>query len=166
MAQVSEFAEIGWGTRTARAPPSPLRGREPASKTILMGHELIRNEREISHPVADLGRRRSPAIPLALLLLALATVFLFGGDRGYFYKPFIDDHITLHHMTMTENLAPEHHFLGFYRQILDADGNRSYVPYNRFPPLGHVLIRLVTLPFPDDISARVLAARLLRPPQY
>ena len=105
--------------------------------------------------------RRSPAVPLALLLLALATVFFFGGDRGYFYKPFVDDHITLNHLTVAENLAPEHHFLGFYRQILDADGNRSYVPYNRFPVLGHVLIRLVTLPFPDDISARLLAARLL-----
>ena len=105
--------------------------------------------------------RRSPALPLALLLLALATVFLFGGDRGYFYKPLRDDHITFNHLTVAENLAPEHHFLGFYRQTLDADGNRSYHPYNRFPPLGHVLIRLVTLPFPDDISARVLAARLL-----
>lgn len=105
--------------------------------------------------------RRSPALPLALLLLALATVFFFGGDRGYFYKPFVDDHVTFNHMTVAENLAPEHHFLGFYRQILDADGNRSYHPYNRFPPLGHILIRLVTLPFPDDISARLLAARLL-----
>lgn len=105
--------------------------------------------------------RRSPAVPLALLLLALATVFLFGGDRGYFYKPFGDDHITGNHLTVAENLAPEHHFLGFYRQVLNADGNPSYEPYNRFPPLGHVLIRLVTLPFPDDISARVLAARML-----
>ena len=110
--------------------------------------------------------RRSPAIPLALLLLALATVFLFGGDRGYFYKPLKHDHVTANHMTVAENLAPEHHFLGFYRQLLDADGNRSYTPYNRFPPLGHVLIRLVTLPFPDDISTRLLAARMLRLPQY
>ena len=120
-----------------------------------------RSGRDVKNPVANLEWWRPPAPPLALLLLALATVFLFGGDRGHFYKPFIDDHITLNHMTVAENLAPEHHFLGFYRQILDADGNLSYLPYNRFPVLGHILIRLVTLPFPDDISARLHAARML-----
>ena len=126
-----------------------------------MGDELIRNEREMSHPVANLEWWRSPAPPLALLLLALATVFLFGGDRGYFYLPETDAHVTYNHMTVAENLAPEHRFLGFYRQILDADGNLSYDLYNRFPVGGHILIKLVTLPFPDDISARLHAARML-----
>ena len=104
---------------------------------------------------------RSPATPLALLFLALATVFLFGGDRGHFYRDRAHEHITWNHMTVAGNLAPEHHFLGFTSQFLDADGERSYSPYNRFPVLGHVLIRLVTLPFPDDASTRLFAGRML-----
>ena len=111
--------------------------------------------------VANSEWSRSPAPPLALLFLALTTMFLFGGDRGYLYRNIIDEHVTWNHMTVAENLAPEHHFLGFYRRILDADGNPSYEPYNRFPVLGHVLIKLVTLPFPDDMSARLFAARML-----
>ena len=111
--------------------------------------------------VANLEWSRSPAPPLVLLFLALTTMFLFGGDRGYSYKKNFDEHVTWNHMTVAENLAPEHYFLGFYRRILDAAGTPSYEPYNRFPVLGHVLIKLVTLPFPDDLSARLFAARML-----
>lgn len=104
---------------------------------------------------------RLPAPPLVLLFLALTTMFLFGGDRGYFYRNTGDEHLTWNHMTVAENLAPEHYFLGFYKRILDADGTLSYEPYNRFPVGGHILIKLVTLPFPDDLSARLFAARML-----
>ena len=69
--------------------------------------------------------------------------------------------ITLNHMAVAENLSPEHRFLGFYEQRLDDEGRRFYVPYNRFPVFGHLLIKLVTLPFPDDAWARLRAARLL-----
>ena len=107
------------------------------------------------------GRRGSSAAPLALLLLALATVFLFGGGRGHLYQDYSRDHITLNHMTVALNLSPEHGFLGFYRRVLDDAGEPAYEPYNRFPVLGHALIKLATLPFPDDISARLAAARTL-----
>ena len=111
---------------------------------------------------ADVGARwRSSALPLALLFLALATVFLFGGVRGYFYQEGDHDYITQNHMTVAMNLSPEHGFLGFFHSTLDDDGNLTYEPYNRFPVLGHVLIKLATLPFPDDLSARLSAARML-----
>ena len=109
----------------------------------------------------------SSAPPLTLLFLALATVFLFGGGRGHFYQKNshadIKQHhmITQNHMTVAMNLSPEHDFLGFYHPILDGDGDLTYYPYNRFPVLGHVLIKLATLPFPDDLSARLAAARML-----
>ena len=64
-------------------------------------------------------------------------------------------------MTVAENLSPEHRFLGFRVQRLDDEGRRVYVPYNRFPVFGHLLIKLVTLPFPDDGWTRLRAARLL-----
>ena len=107
------------------------------------------------------GWRGSSAAPLALLLPALAAVFLFGGGRGHFYQDFRHDHITLNHMTVALNLLPEHGFLGFYRLRLDDDGEPNYQPYNRFPVLGHALIKLATLPFPNDGSARLAAARTL-----
>ena len=108
------------------------------------------------------GWRGSPAAPLALLLLALATVFLFGGGRGHVnYSYENHDHITLNHMTVALNLSPEHGFLGFYQLHLDDAGEPAYEPYNRFPVLGHALIKLATLPFPDDGSARLAAARTL-----
>ena len=111
---------------------------------------------------AALDRRRL-SVPLALLLLALATVFLFGGGRGHPYHGGDDHHdaITWLHMTVALNLSPAHGFLGFRRLTRDDDGDLGYEAYNRFPVLGHALIRLATLPFPDDASARLAAARTL-----
>ena len=106
------------------------------------------------------GWRDSSVAPLALLLLALATVFLFGGGRvNYWYGHH--DHVTFNHLTVALNLSPEHGFLGFYRLYLDDAGEPAYKPYNRFPVLGHALIKLATLPFPDDGYARLVAARTL-----
>ena len=65
------------------------------------------------------------------------------------------------HMAIAANLSPEHRFLGFYAQRLDDEGRLYYESYNRFPVFGHLLIKLVTLPFPDDSWARLRAARLL-----
>ena len=97
---------------------------------------------------------------LVLLALALAAACLLAGDPdrapGW---PLAG--ITRNHLAIAENLSPEHRFLGFYTQRLDDEGRRFYVPYNRFPVLGHLLIKLVTLPFPDDGWTRLRAARLL-----
>ena len=101
--------------------------------------------------------RGSSATTLVLLLLALATVFLFGGSRG---QP--DSGIggakhwelTRSHMPTALNLSPEHGFLGFQHLAVASDGDLVYAPYNRFPVLGYALIKLATLPFPDDFAAR------------
>ena len=111
------------------------------------------------------GRRGcSSATTLVLLLLALATVFLFGGSRG---QPDSGTggakhwELTRNHMTVALNMSPEHGFLGIYGSTRNEDGELTYHPYNRFPVLGHGLIKLATLPFPDDFSARLAAARAL-----
>lgn len=103
-------------------------------------------------------RRRSSATPLALLLLTLATTFLF--DRGHVIRTSagVDSIFTF---TLARNLAPEHHFNLFLHQTLDADGGSTYVPYSRFPMGGYVLIKAATLPFADDVVAQLSAARLL-----
>ena len=111
------------------------------------------------------GRRGSSATTLILLFLALATAFLFDGSRG---QPGSGTSATYHHweltrdhMTVALNMSPEHGFLGFLRLTYVGDDDLAYVPYNRFPVLGYVLIKLAMLPFPDDFAAREAAARTL-----
>ena len=64
-------------------------------------------------------------------------------------------------MVLAENLSPAHNFLMYLRQYPRPDGVPVYHPYNRFPVGGFALIKLVTLPFGDDLSAKVYAARML-----
>ena len=105
--------------------------------------------------MALLGRWRF--LPLLLLLSALSTVFFFSNDRGYFYRGGISEN----HLALAANISYEHNFLGFYRETLDFDGLRQYEVYNRFPIGGFLLIKLFILPFSDDLSAQIYAARVL-----
>ena len=114
---------------------------------------------EVAEPDVLSQRRVPSAIPLVLLLLALATVFPFA--KGHLYHEQTHDFISQNHMTVALNLSPAHGFLGFYRLTRDGDGSVAYEPYNRFPVLGYALIKLATLPFDDDVSARLAAARTL-----
>ena len=98
---------------------------------------------------------------LALLLLALSTVFVFNEPERF--HRWNSDHagITLDHMRVALNRSPEHGFLGFDYQLLNSAGERTYQPYNRFPIAGSLLIKAVVLPFADDFGAQILAARML-----
>ena len=49
----------------------------------------------------------------------------------------------------------------FHNQSWNADGTVTYSPYNRFPVGGYALLKLITLPFSDDLSATIYAARML-----
>ncbi len=115
----------------------------------------------------SLGKAKSrfrpwlPWLPLALLLLALSTVFLFGADRGGFNRSGLHNRVSANHLSVAENLSPEHNFLLFYHQTLEGDGLPGYAPYNRFPIGGYGLIKLATLPFGDDFAAKIYAARIL-----
>ena len=102
-----------------------------------------------------------PSLPLLLLLSALSTVFLFGNDREHFYRPGLHNLLSVNHLMVAANLSPEHNFLLFYYQTLDKDGIPSYTPYNRFPLGGYALIKLAILPFGNDFSARIHAARMV-----
>ncbi len=104
---------------------------------------------------------RSPWIPLALLLLALSTVFVFGGDRGNFYRGGSHNWISSEHLTIAVNLSPEHGFQRFHRRFIDDDGAVRYAPYNRFPIGGYLSMKLATLPFGESPSAQLTAARIL-----
>ena len=111
------------------------------------------------------ARRRvaggSAWLPLALLLAALATVFLFGNDRGSFYRMSHHDIISKNHLTLANNMSPEQRFLGFLYRWQDAEGNIAYTLYNRFPVGGYLLIKLSILPFGDNLAAQLYSARIL-----
>ena len=97
-----------------------------------------------------------------LLAVALASVFLFSGyDRGQFYRNTTHDHVTGVTLTVATNLSAEHGYLQFHRRHVGLDGALTYEAYHRFPLLGYGLIKLAILPFADDLSARVYAARML-----
>ena len=100
-------------------------------------------------------------LPPALLLLALSSVFLFGGDRGHFYREIHHDALSARSLAIAENLSVKHNFLLFPTQTLDADGEPAYELYNHVPIGGYALIKLATLPFGDSLSAKIYAARML-----
>ena len=104
---------------------------------------------------------RSAWLPMALLLIALSTVFLFGGDRESLYRPGTHNAMSSHHLTVAVNISPEHGFQRFERQIIEDDGIARYKPYNRFPIGGYASIKLATLPVIGDLSAQIAAARIV-----
>ena len=61
---------------------------------------------------------------------------------------------------MAMNLSLDNHFLGFRYQSFNTEGHIDWVPYNRFPPGGYVLIKLITYPFKGDLSILVYVAAL------
>ena len=101
------------------------------------------------------------ALPLILLLLAMATVFMFGNDRGQFYRIGHHDWNSSQSLAFAENLSFQHGLLVFHYQSLDKDGNHYYHLYNRFPKGGYALIKLAILPFGDNFGAAIYAARVL-----
>ena len=119
-----------------------------------------------AHKLASLQSRAW--LPPALLLLALSAAFLFVGDAGHYYQE--DEHKKL---AIAENLSIDRHFLLFVEQNLGADGNPTfqqsygrfpiggYALYGRFPIGGYALIKLAILPFGNDLSAKIHAARAL-----
>ena len=104
---------------------------------------------------------RSPWLPFVMLLLALSTVFVFGGDRGSFYRPGHHNWTSSHQLTLAVNLSPEHGFQRFVRRFVDDDGVTRYQPYNRFPIGGYAAMKVAALPFGENPSTQLYAARIL-----
>lgn len=105
-------------------------------------------------------------LPMVLLLSGMSTVFLFDGDRRFLYRDIWtisrnENWLSSHHLSMAVNFSPSHHFLGFISRGFDAAGNIDYLAYNRFPPGGYALIKLVTMPFGDDLPNRIYSSRML-----
>ena len=119
-------------------------------------------------PAASAGREAPPRfsrssrfLPPALLLAAVLLAAWFSHQRGGLHRTREADAFTINALALASNLSAEHGYLGFYYRFRGADGEVRYEPHNRFPPGGLFLLRAVTAPFGDDLSAQVHAARLL-----
>ena len=100
--------------------------------------------------------------PLLALLAALATLFPFFYESGPLHRPQYNyDHVTFNHLTLAKNLSAEHGWLGYYSGALNDAGEVTYHVYNRFPVLGHFLIKLAILPAGGDLAGEIQAGRLL-----
>ena len=124
--------------------------------------------RGVTPVLAALARRfrlphlpRNEAAPLALLLLALASVFAFGGDRSQFYREGHHDWVSAHTLTLAANLSAEHGFTGFQRREMSWEGEPEVSPYNRFPIGSYALVKMAMLAAGDGIPEQILAARTL-----
>ena len=119
---------------------------------------------ETDHPAPS--RFRPERLTLLLLLLALSTLFPCSFDKGYlyppgFYRPGFDDRLSPKTLAIAENLSPDHHFRLFLGRRQGSGDAPAYEMYSRFPVGGYALIKLAILPFGNDLSARILAARML-----
>lgn len=105
------------------------------------------------------------ALPLVLLLLAMAALFLFGNDRAYFYRSGHHDWNSSRALAMAESLSIKHNLLGFHYLSRNAVGERYYSRhsvYNRFPLGGFALIKLAILPYGEGaFQAKIYAGRML-----
>ena len=101
-------------------------------------------------------------LPLAVLLIALASALALGGDRGYFYRWYSShNQMTAKNLAIAENLSPKHNFRLAISIRRNADGGFQYHLYGRFPIGGYALIKLAISPFGSDLAAKLLAARVL-----
>ena len=100
-------------------------------------------------------------LPLILLAAALASAFIFAGDRDSFYRSRAHNWNSTKNMALAENLAPSHNFRLFLWRSPGEDGEPVYEMYSRFPVGGPALIKLAAMPFGDDLAAKIFAVRLL-----
>ena len=114
---------------------------------------------ETHHPA--LLRFRPERLTLLLLLLALSTLFPYSLDTGYLYRPGVHYWNPAKNLIIAENLSPDHYFRLFVGLRPGPGGDPAYDLYSRFPVGGYALIKLAMLPFGTDLSARILAARML-----
>ena len=103
--------------------------------------------------------RRRWLSPALFLTAAMALVLALNLDKAHFYARFDND--TAIKTAIAENLSPQHKFRMFTRLTFTEDGELAYDMYSRFPIGGFALIKLVILPFGDNVAAKVFAARML-----
>lgn len=99
-------------------------------------------------------------LPLAGLLLALGSVFTGVSERDHFYGSFVHSQTSAATMARAANLSLARG-VTFLQTTRRDDGALRHLLYNRFPLGGLVLTRLAIAPFADDLSAQIVAARVL-----
>lgn len=102
------------------------------------------------------------ALPCATLLLALSSLFLFAGERGYFHRHHFVDWVSARAMAQAAGLSM---LRGFAVQVTQTkrgeDGTVRRNTYQRFPVATYALVRWAIAPFEHSLAAQIQAARLV-----
>ena len=102
------------------------------------------------------------ALPCATLLLALSSLFLFAGDRGYFHRHHFVDWVSARAMAQAAGLSMVR---GFAVQVTqtrrDRDGGIRRSTYQRYPVAAYAIVKLAIAPFEHSLAAQIQMARLV-----
>lgn len=102
------------------------------------------------------------ALPCATLLLALSSLFLFAGDRGYFHRHHFVDWVSARAMAQAAGLSMVR---GFGVQVTqtrrDRDGGIRRSTYQRYPVAAYAIVKLAIAPFEHSLAAQIQMARLV-----
>ena len=149
------------GARRGRVRGVAPRAAEALSKSrAALGKILAPSNEGGDEPPSSGWRGRLGAkAPLILLALALAVALLLNFNREHYYARLEWD--TAKNLAIAENLSPAHNFRLFLRLTPGEDGEPFQILYSRFPVGSYALIKLVILPFGDNLAAKVFAARML-----
>lgn len=108
-------------------------------------------------------RRWRAVLPGAALALALASLFLFAGERGYFHQDHFVDWVSARAMAQAAGLTMVR---GFAVQVVQTRRGRDGALkrtnlYQRYPVAAYALVKFATAPFADSLGAQIQMARLL-----
>ena len=116
----------------------------------------------VAGPLAQAVGRWREIVPCAVLLLALSSLFLFSGDRGYFHRHHFVDWVSARALAQSAGLSMLN---GFAVQVTQTkrgkDGAISRNTYQRFPVATYALVRLAIAPFEHSLAAQIQMARLM-----
>ena len=111
---------------------------------------------------AGRGRRWREALPCAVLLLALSSLFWFAGDRGHFHRHHFVDWVSARAMAQAAGLSM---LRGFAVQVTQTkrgkDGAIRRNTYQRYPVAAYAVVRFAIAPFEHSLAAQIQAARLV-----
>jgi hypothetical protein len=114
--------------------------------------------------IAGSLRSRARAIGLAgavvWTFLALAAVLVLV-SQPYFVGFPAGHHgwVSSHYLSILSHTTPETGLVGYTVGVIEPDGKAEFVYWNRYPALGAVLHRALTLEFTDNLAETIHISR-------
>lgn len=111
--------------------------------------------------IKNQDKRFDLSLPFILLIIVGLFIFLTESRDGGFTPGGLYSGVSVHGMTLSQNLLNKEHPLFMFMNKEINDGKEVYTAYNRFPVFPFLLIGLLTHPFNGDFTLQVYIARQL-----